>query len=511
MNVSALSAPPRGRKPAVESPEDRSARRFTMALVVTGLVTVLLVVYLLVAPTNRLMVGFIIILLMMALMLFKIPIGITMTLSAIFGLYLLVGPNAVAGSLREIVFTTFASWSLSVLPMFILMGVAMGKSGLMTGAYDTARRWLGRLPGGLAIATNFAGAGMAATSGSTIGITYAVGRVSIPEMIRSGYKPTLAMGATGMAGTLGQIIPPSLLLVIYAGVAETPVGPQLLAGLVPGLGLALLFAVVIILWAWISPRSAPRGPRYSWKERFASLIHLVPVMLIVVVVLGGLYLGIFTATEAGAFGALITLVLGLGLVIARSRRTEARAENPKPVRTAVRTFASDTLMETVSAVAAVMLLLVGVNLLTRVMALSGLAQWVADTVVHLGLTQLTFLLLLIPIYLVLGFFLDTLAMMLLTIPVFIGPLLALDVDLIWFGVFLIILAEIDLVAPPLGILNFVVLALSKSSTKGMGLNLKITDVFKGVLPFIAACVLMLVLLIVWPDIALWLPGVSAAE
>ncbi|WP_166875334.1 TRAP transporter large permease [Salinibacterium sp. ZJ450] len=502
--------PPRIKTP-LEIKEALTAQRFTIGLIVTAVITVLLTLYLFVFPSSKLIVGFVIILLMMALMLFKIPIGVAMSAAAILGLFVLVGPRAVEGTLKEVVFHSFASWSLSVIPMFVLMGVALGKSGLMSGAYDAARKWLSRLPGGLAIATNFAGAGMAATSGSTIGITYAVGRVSIPEMIRSGYRPSLAMGATGMAGTLGQVIPPSVLLVIYAGVAETPVGPQLLAGVLPGLALAVLFTIVIILWASFSPSSAPRGISYSWKARFASLIHVVPMLIIVVVVLGGIYFGIFTATEAGAYGALVTLILGLSVVIARSRKTLKTGATTIPTRKVVGTYFSSTMMETVSAVAAVMLLLVGVNLLTRVMALSGLAKWVADGVIALGLTQLGFLLLLIPVYLVLGFFLDTLAMMLLTIPVFMGPLVALDVDLIWFGVFLIVLAEIDLVAPPLGVLNFVVLAIAQSSTKGMGLKLKITDVFKGVMPFIAACIVFLVVLIAWPDLALWLPGMSAAK
>lgn len=493
-----------------------TARRFTIGLVITAVITVLLAVYLFVVPSTKIIIGLVVILLMMALMMFKIPIGIAMSAAAVFGLYVLVGPNAVVGSLKEVVFTSFASWSLSVIPMFVLMGIAMGKSGLMAGAYDSARTWLSRLPGGLAIATNFAGAGMAATSGSTIGIAYAIGRVSIPEMIKSGYKPSLAMGTTAMAGTLGQVIPPSIMLVIYAGVAETPVGPQLLAGMIPGLALALMFALVIIIWAWISPTSAPRGEKYSWKARFASLIHLVPVILIVIVVLGGIYFGVFTATEAGAYGALITLVLGLFLVIRRTTKSNKVAltstSTPNvPMRKAIGTFFSSTLMETVSAVAAIMLLLVGVHLLTRVMALSGLATWVSDAVVDMGLNQLGFLLMLIPIYLILGFFLDTLAMMLLTIPVFLGPLVALDVNLIWFGVFLIVLAEIDMVAPPLGILNFVVLAIAQSSTKGMGLKLKITDVFKGVMPFIGACIVMLIVLIAWPDLALWLPGISSAQ
>lgn len=498
-------------KTPIEIKEALTAKRFSIGLVATAIVTVLLAVYLIAVPSNKLLVGLVVILLMMALMLFKIPIGIAMSAAAVLGLYLMVGPRAIGGSLKEVVFTAFASWSLSVIPMFVLMGVAMAKSGLMSGVYDSARVWLGRLPGGLAIATNFAGAGMAATSGSTIGITYAIGRVSIPEMIRSGYSPGLAMGSTAMAGTLGQVIPPSILLVIYSGVAETPVGPQLLAGIVPGLVLAVLFALVILIWAAVSPKSAPRGAGASWKDRLASLISLIPMLFIVLLVLGGIYLGVFTATEAGAVGALATLVLGLGLVLSQARRSIKAGTSTIRTRSVVGKYFSSTLLETVSAVAAIMFLLVGVLLLTRVMALSGLAQWVADLVIDLGLTKLGFLLLLIPIYLILGFFLDTLAMMLLTIPVFIGPLLALDVDLIWFGVFLIVLAEIDLVAPPLGLLNFVVLAIAQSSTKGMGIRLRITDVFKGVMPFIAACVVFLVILIMWPDLALWLPGISEAK
>lgn len=486
-----------------------TARRFTIGLVITAIVTVLLTVYLLFAPSNKLIIGLVVILLMMALMLFKIPIAVAMSGAAIVGLLVLSGPRPLWGSLREVAYSSFASWSLSVIPMFVLMGVALGKSGLMSGAYDTARKWFGRLPGGLAVSTNLAGAGMAATSGSSMGIAYAIGRVAVPEMIREGYKPSLTLGSVAMAGTLGQVIPPSVLLVIYAGVAETPVGPQLLAGIVPGIILALMFTVVILVWSVVSKGAAPRGQRYSWMDRIATLSNLIPMLIIVIVVLGGIYFGVFTATEAGAYGAAVTLVLGLGAIILRARKARAAGA---PIKTAavVGRFFSSTFMETVSAVAAIFFLLIGVILLTRVMALSGLAQWIADAVIDLGLSRLGFLLLLIPIYLILGFFLDTLAMMLLTIPVFIGPLVALDVDLIWFGIFLIVLAEIDLVAPPLGILNFVVLSIAQSSTKGMGVKIGIVDVFKGVTPFIGACIVFLILLILFPEIATWLPGLSSA-
>lgn len=513
MNTKVKSTPVPPQAPmrsAGELKEALSARRHSIGLALLGVVTVLLTAYVVFAPVDKLIIGFVVILLMLALMLFKIPVAVAMSVASFLGLFLLAGPRGLTGTLQDIVFSSFSSWSLSVIPMFVLMGVAMSKSGLMSGAFDAARKWLARLPGGLAIATNFAGAGMAATSGSSIGITYAVGRVSIPEMIRSGYKPSLAMGSTAMAGTLGQVVPPSILLVIYAGIAQTPVGPQLLAGVIPGLILALLFATVIILWASVSPKSAPRGPAFPWRERIAALIHLVPILIVVSVVLGGIYFGVFTATEAGAYGALATIILGSAAVVASARRRAPGSEAASPAK-AVGSFLSTSLLETISSVASIFFMLIGVYLLTRVMALSRLAQWVSDGVVALGLNQLTFLFLLIPVYLVLGFFLDTLAMMLLTVPVFLAPLQALDVNLIWFGVFLIVLAEIDMVAPPLGILNFVVLTIAKIGMKGSGVSLTIGQVFRGVTPFIAACILFLFLLIAFPDIALWLPAISSVQ
>jgi len=498
--------------PPVPSDAKRSpsARRYTAGVVGTAAAACFFLTYLFVVPTTPLLVGFFVVFLMISLMLLKIPIAVAMIASAAPGLYLLASQRALEGSLQEIVFTSFASWSLSVIPMFVLMGIVLGKSGLMSGAYDMARKWLAWLPGGLAVSTNLAGAGMAATSGSSIGNAYAIGRVAIPELLKSGYRPSLALGSVAMAGTLGQVIPPSVLLVIYAGVAETPVGPQLLAGVIPGIALATLFTVVIMAWALISPRSAPRGTSYPWGARVAALVHLIPILIIVAVVMGGIYTGVFTTTEASAVGAAVALLLGLASLLHKSRRARA---NGIPVKThrVVGEFVSSTFVDTVSAVAAVFFLLVGVNLLTRVMALSGVAQWVADGVISLHLTKLTFLLLLIPVYLILGFFLDTLAMMLLTIPVFMGPLVALDVDLIWFGIFLIVLAEIDMVAPPLGVLNFVVLGLAQSSTREMGVRLTIGDVFRGVMPFIGACVVFLVVLIAVPELATWLPGVSSAK
>jgi tripartite ATP-independent transporter DctM subunit len=491
-------------------PPDRhrkTARRFQIALVVVAVVAAALVVYLLTVPTDPVLVGILVIFVMMGLMLLKVPVGIAMSVTSFVGLLVLGGEKPLAATLQESVYGAFASWSLSVIPMFVLMGIALGKSGLMDKAYDSALKWLGRLPGGLAIATNFAAAGIHAAGGSTIGITYAIGRVSIPKMIRSGYKPSLAMASTGMAGTLGQVLPPSVLMVIYAGVAETPVGPQLIAGIVPGIMIGLLFVGVILIWATVSPKSAPRGPKYSWRERFASLTTLIPVVLIIVVVIGGIFFGVFTATEAGAYGAAITIIVGLFAILHR-RRVEKKTHATATASTGrlLGDYFSSMMLETVSVVSGIFVLLIGVNLLTRVMALSGLANVVADWVVGLHLSQIEFLLLLIPIYLILGIFLETLPLILLTVPIFLAPLEALHVNLIWFGVFLIVQAEINLVIPPFGVLNFIVLNLTRRAMKGTGVRVSLTDVFKGVSPFIAAAIVALVILIAWPELALWLPG-----
>ena len=202
--------------------------------------------------------GLLVVVLSIVLLLMGIPVGIAMLGAALLGLYTLSGMRVVRSTMESVAYDATASWSYSVIPMFILMGMILWKSGLTSTAFEAARRWLGWLPGGLAVATNFAGAVLAASSGSTIGITYALGKVSIPEMLKSGYHPQLAVGSVAAAGTLGQIIPPSLLLVVYAGAASLPVGQQLLAGVIPGLLLALAFAAMIVGHAMLRPQLAPR-------------------------------------------------------------------------------------------------------------------------------------------------------------------------------------------------------------------------------------------------------------
>lgn len=434
--------------------------------------------------------GVLTVLLLLLLMVATVPVGVSMIVSASLGLYSLRGARAIAVSLQSVTYDAVASWSLTVLPLFVLLGVALWRGGVAAKAYRAANLWFGRLPGGLAIGTTFAGAALASASGSTMGISMALGKMALPEMIRAGYSPKIATGSVAVVGTLGQIIPPSILLVLYAGVAETPVGPQLVAGVLPGVILALGFAAVSFGWAVLRPSDAPRGiERVSIRRKIAALPGLVPLALVALVVVGGLTMGLVTATEAGAVGALVALVVGW-LSLGRGRRGP---------RLTLRYLAS-TSMEAVVGVATIFLMLIGAQLLNRVVALSGLSQELANWIVGLNLGRVGILLLLIVVYIVLGMFLESLPMILLTVPLLQGPLQALGVDPIWFGVFVIIMCEIGMVFPPVGLLTFIVHRLAQDSRVNLGNEIRLSTVFTGIMPYVAMTIAVAVLLIFVPSI-----------
>ncbi|MDP3895720.1 MAG: TRAP transporter large permease subunit [Mesorhizobium sp.] len=448
------------------------------------------------------LIGGMVIILSIVLLLMGVPVGIAILGAAVVGLWSLSGARVVISTLKAVTYDGAASWSYSVIPMFILMGMILWKSGLTASAFETARRWLGWMPGGLAVATNFAGATLAASSGSTIGITYALGRVSIPEMLKSGYSPQLAVGSVAAAGTLGQIIPPSLLLVVYAGAASVPVGQQLLAGVVPGLILAAAFALLIIGMVVVKPSMAPRADMtgITWAMRFESLGNLFPIAVVVAIIIGGLFAGIFTATESGVFGMLAALLFGT----AHQLRS---GSSWRQIGVTLRESIGGTLTGTAS----IFLLIIGVVVLTRAMALSQVPNTLATLIVDMGLGRVELLMILIVVYLVLGMFMDTLAMMLLTIPVLLAPLKAVGVDPLWFGVFIVVMAEVGLLTPPLGILSFIVHRIVSDPATNLGRRISLAMVFMGVAPFAIMSIVVLLLLIAFPGIVTWLPGASASQ
>ncbi|WP_288929083.1 TRAP transporter large permease [uncultured Maritimibacter sp.] len=468
---------------------------FVIALIVAGGSLYLM----LAGDLPKQIVGLLIVLLSIVLLLMGIPVGVAMLGAAVIGLYSLSGARVVRSTMESVAFDATASWSLSVIPMFILMGMILWKSGLTTSAFGAARVWLGWMPGGLAVATNFAGAALAASSGSTIGITYALGRVSIPEMLKSGYSPQLAVGSVAAAGTLGQIIPPSLLLVVYAGAASLPVGQQLLAGVIPGLLLAFAFAAMIVVSAKLRPGLAPRVDMsdVTWGMRWRSALDVIPIAIVITIVIGGLFAGIFTATEAGVCGMFAALILGAIHLF----RTGGG------FRAVVRML-RESLIGTLTGTASVFLLIVGVAVLTRAMALSQVPNFIATEIAELGLGRVELLFILIVAYLILGMFMDTLAMMLLTIPVLLSPLISVGVDPLWFGVFLVVMAEVGLLTPPLGILTFIVHRIASDPEANLGKPISLGTVFLGVLPFALTAIAVVILLILVPGIVTWLPGAS---
>jgi len=486
-----------GSSQPVESAAERSDKRAPSAVfIIVGVVIIGVAVAMVFGGLSKLIVGVLAIVLLLLLMAIGMPIGVAMILASVAGLIGVVPMRAVLGSLQSTTFSAVASWSLSALPLFILMGTAMWRGGIASKAYTAANQWLGRVPGGLAVATNVAGASLAASTGSSMGVTFTMGRMALPEMFRLGYSTRLSTGSVAMAGTLGQVFPPNITLIIYAGVAGTAVGPQLLAAFVPAGVLTVAFALTAIVWALVSPKEAPRANKtdVTWGSRFRALVGLIPIVVILLVVLGGMFGGIFTATEAAAFGAAAAIVISI----------VTAGKGNRGLRPTI-AYLRKTLVSTVASVAGIFVILIGAMLLTRMMALSGLAQAFSRWLVGLQMGAVELLLVLIVFYIILGMFLETLPMVLLTVPLLSAPLQAAGVDMIWFGVFLVILCEIGMVFPPIGLLTFLVHRIAQDPEVNRGRPVPLSAVFGGTMPFVAVVVLILVLLIFVPDIALWLP------
>lgn len=437
---------------------------------------------------------------MIAMLLLRVPIAMTMIVPSLLGMYAIRGERTVSSAFADLPYSQVASWTLSVVPMFILMGLLLWKSGLTGNLFSAARMWLGWMPGGLAVGANAAGSGLAAISGSTISTTYAVGRMAIPEMLRAGYDRRLAIGAVIVSGLPGQLIPPSILLVLYAGVAEVPVGKQLLAGIGPGIVVIILFTIMIMLFAKLKPslvggaKAQDKAESYSNRQRFTALVQIWPVPVLVAVIVGGMFTGVFTATEAGSVAALCAV----GVVFIWKRKTGGAWK-----------AISEASVGTVSAVGSIFLLLIGVAALSRMMTLTGISTGFADLVSTMNLGRFEFLLLMVVVYLILGAFMDPLPMMVLTVPILMPTLAALDVSLLWYGVFVVFMGELAMVSPPVGVLAMIVHAICKDPEVNLGQRISLKDVFVSAAYFLPMAIVMVLLLILVPEIATFLPDRSA--
>jgi C4-dicarboxylate transporter DctM subunit len=437
--------------------------------------------------------------LMLALIFLRLPVAIAMIIPALLGMNALRGPALIESTLSTLPYQQIANWTLSVVPMFILMGLLLWKAGLTESLYVAGRQWLGWLPGGLAVGTNVAGAGLASVSGSTVGTTYALARIGIPEMLKAGYDKRLAIGSVVVAGLPGQLIPPSIMLVIYAGIAEVPIGPQLLAGIGPGILVAILFTFMIIIfakrWAAAGPEHAETHPPATWRSRFLSLRSIWPVPVIIAVIIYGTFSGVFTATEAGAAAAVLSIVV---TVIWKWGKNPWRA-------------IADASTAAVSSVGAIFFMLVGVEALSRMFTLTGISTGFADLVEHLDLGRTSFLLAMTVVYIALGTFMEPLPMMVLTIPVLMPTLASLDISLLWYGVFAVFMGELAIVTPPVGLLAFIIHQICKEPEVNQGQKITMNDVFNSVWWFMPMAVVVTVVLIFFPEIATWIPDLAAGE
>jgi tripartite ATP-independent transporter DctM subunit len=370
-----------------------------------------------------------------------------------------------------------AHYSLSVIPLFIIMGYYAFYAGLTDDIFFTARQWVGHLPGGLAIASVFGCAGFAACTGASTASAAIMGRVAIPEMRKYGYHPRLAAGVVAASGTLASLIPPSVILVIYGIITEQSIGALLIGGFIPGVVSAAIYAGMIYTRVKISPELGKLQPRVSWKKRVYALKGTWGVLVLIFLIIGGIYSGVFTPTEAGGAGAFSAFLMALFM----RRLTLQRLK--------------ESLLETGQTT--IMIFIVGVLIFVRFLALTGLPATFAQFVLDLPLPRLIVILLIMSIYIFLGMFLDAIGMMMLTLPIVFPAVVALGYDPIWFGIIIVKMCEICLITPPVGLNCYIV--------RSVAPDIPLEEVFRGIIPFVAMDVLTVALFIAFPGIITYLP------
>jgi tripartite ATP-independent transporter DctM subunit len=422
---------------------------------------------------------------MLVLIALRVPIGIAMGAVAFLGFWYLRNFNVALSALSDTPFVFAASWDLSAIPMFLLMGAIAGNSGIGTALFRAAHAWFGALPGGLAVATNWACAGFGAASGSSVAAAAVMARLAVPEMLKHKYDKGLATGVCASGGTLDALIPPSITFVIYGVFAEVSVPRLLIAGILPGLLTAAVYMIMIMLRCSLNPSLAPpvafADRAALWRERRASLAGIWPILVLIVGVIGGLYAGVITPTEGGAVGATLAAVIG----IAQRKLTLAGF--------------LESLEDAMATTAQLFFVGIGAILYTKFLALSGTADMFKQLIGQWALDPLLLVIAVSIVYIILGTFMDPLGMILLTIPVFVPMFASLDLDLVWFGVLVVKYIGISLLTPPVGFNIYVVASATDNS-------IPLKTIYRGCYWFLGCEVLIMALLIAFPQISLFLPN-----
>jgi C4-dicarboxylate transporter, DctM subunit len=409
----------------------------------------------------------------------RMPVGFVMALLGFIGFSLVVSVESGLRIMSKDFFRIFGTYSLTVVPLFIFMGQIAFHAGISRRLFDTAYKFLGALPGGLGIATVGACAGFAAICGSTNASVATMTTVALPEMKRYKYSLSLSTGTIAAGGSLGVLIPPSVIFIVYGIATEQSIGRLFAAGIFPGILLAICFAATIFVWVRLKPDAAPRGAKTTLKEKFIALTGVGETIILFFLVMGGLFIGFFTPTEAGAIGAGGAILLG---VIRRRLSWGGFVQ---------------AVMESTRISCMVLVIVAGATVFGHFMAITRIPYIAATWVGNLPLPNFAIMLFIVLIYLIGGCFMDSLAMILLTVPIIFPLVTALGFDPIWFGVIIVLITEMGVITPPVGINVYVVSGIAK--------DIPLEVIFKGAFPFLFAILTCVVLLMIFPQIALFLP------
>jgi len=424
--------------------------------------------------------GMIGIALLVFLFLLRVPVAFAMAIVGLVGFAYLSDAESALILLAQDVYETLSNYPLSVIPMFILMGSFAFAAGISQRLYSTSYTWVGQFRGGLTIATVIACSGFAAISGSTAATAATMGKIALPEMKKYGYDDVLATGTVAAAGTLGILIPPSTVLIVYGILTEQSIGELFIAGIVPGIILSIFFVATVLLLCMRNPNLGPPGLPTSWGTKVRSLGGIIEAVILFVLAIGGLFLGWFSPTQAGAIGASGAFLIGL-----------FRGKFDLKV-------ILESIKDGLRTACMVLFIITGATVFGHFLAISNIPFALAEWVENLPLPPLAIMGVLVFIYFIGGFFMDSMALIVVTIPIFFPIVERLGFDPIWFGVMIVLTGEMGVISPPVGVNVFVI--------KGIAPDIPLEKIFRGIIPFLVAIIVLTIILFIMPDIATFLPS-----
>ncbi|MBR3879985.1 MAG: TRAP transporter large permease [Mailhella sp.] len=419
--------------------------------------------------------------LLLLLIFLRVPIGVAMIVSGVVGFSAVVGLEPGLALLSAVPYETFINPAYAVVALFVLMGNFAFKSGISDDLFMAVRKWMGSLKGGLALATVAACGGFAAICGSSVACAVTMGVVALPEMAKSKYSNALSTGCIAAGGTLGILIPPSTIMIIYGIITEQSIGKLFMAGMIPGFIQMILYMLVVRLWVGKFPEAGPAAGKFTFQEKMQSLSRIWSVLLLMIVVVGGLYLGIFSPNEAGGVGAFGAFVIGLLLCRRISRKQ----------------FIKESLIDTIRTQGMCLTIMLGAMIFGYFLTVSRLPMEISDAITSVVSSPTLILVSILLIMVALGCFMDSMAIVLLTVPIFFPLIQSVGIDPIWFGILVVRVTEIGLITPPVGLNLYVIQGVS---------GVPMGSIFKGVTPFIICDFLHVAILMMFPILSLWLPS-----